>query len=90
MRNQIRHKLGIGLTLGLAATALSGTSVLAFQAPADTTTTSGPASVLPPGTWDQPYREYAIVTSPDSGFNASLPAADSPLEHALERTEAAG
>jgi len=42
-----RRTLGIGLALALTATALSGPSVLAFPAPADTTT-FGPDSVVPP------------------------------------------
>jgi hypothetical protein len=42
-----RRTLGIGLALALAATALSGPTVLAFPAPADTTTFA-PDSIQPP------------------------------------------
>ena len=89
MRHTSRHKLGIGLTFALAATALGGTSVLAAQDTHRSTTATGAQSVLPPdpwqSAWTQPNREYeSIVRSPETGFNVRIPTADSPLEAALE------
>jgi hypothetical protein len=84
-RSQIRHELGIGLTLALAATALSGTSVLAVPAPLDTTTASGAESILPPspgrptGTYSYPVNGTMIVQSPETGRNVRVPAFESPL-----------
>ncbi len=83
MRNQPRHKLGIGLTLALAATAFSGTGVMAFPAPADTTH-AGAESIVPPDSTTPPSWLPAPVTdiftrSPETGRNVRLPGFDSPL-----------
>ena len=84
MRHTSRHKLGIGLTFALAATALGGTSVLAFPVPTDKTTAAGTDSVLPPdvGTllpWRQGAGTDIVVRSPETGLNVRVPAFDSPL-----------
>jgi hypothetical protein len=77
MRNQPRHKWGIGLTLALAATALSGTGVMAFPAPADTTPV-GAESIVPPDSTtplpgvSSPVTDI-ILTSPETGRNIRLP-----------------
>ena len=83
MRNQRRYKLGIGLILALAATALGGTSALAFPAPLDTTTAHGPASILPPPpgapnhNYSDPVDGTVIMASPITGHNVRVPALDS-------------
>ncbi len=83
MRNERPYKVGFGLTLALATTLLGGTSALAFPAPMDTTTTSGPASILPPPP-GAPNRNYSdpvdgtvIMASPTTGRNVRVPAVDS-------------
>ena len=43
MRNQLRHKLGISLTLALATVALSATSAIAMRAPMPDTGATVPA-----------------------------------------------
>ncbi len=92
MRNERRYKLGIGLTLALAATALGGTSALAFPAPLDTTTTHGPASILPPPpgapnhNYSDPVNGTVIMASPTTGLNVRVPAFDS-LPAAPEQPE---
>jgi hypothetical protein len=77
MRNQPRHKLGIGFTLALAATALSGTSVMAFPAPADTTPVGAESIVPPDPTRPLPGPSSPVtdifITSPETGRNVKLP-----------------
>jgi hypothetical protein len=90
MWNHLRPKLGIGLSLALAAAALGGTSVLASPAPPGATG-SGAATILPPevGTprpWLQEPVTDVIIKSPETGFTVRVPAFDSPLAQ-VDRNE---